>query len=151
MRGGATIFNCALADSSRSFSIGVGERIGHSSIMAPSGPSYSVEASRLDELVASFTRPALCKIDVQGAAMLVLRGAEKIIYDIDVFIIETNVFAPAGDDVADIMEHLGRRDFCLYDIAGVIRRPIDNAVGQIDMVFVKKDSGFRKDRRWVNQ
>ena len=36
--------------------------------------SYEIDIVRLDELISSFERPALVKIDVQGAELSVLRG-----------------------------------------------------------------------------
>lgn len=80
--------------------------------------------------------------------MLVLQGMGDILPKVDVFIIESNVFAPAGDDVHQIMAFLGARNFVLYDIAAIIRRPIDNALGCLDLVFVKEDSRFRQEKRW---
>jgi hypothetical protein len=81
-----------------------------------------VKAERLDTLVPDFDQPSLCKIDVQGED-------------------------PAGDDAHRIMEFLSDRSFRFYDIAAVIRRPIDNAIGQLDLVFVKEDSCFRQEKR----
>ena len=80
--------------------------------------------------------------------MLVLQGMGDILPKATSFVVESNVFAPAGDDVHQIMAFLGARKFVLYDIADVIRRPIDNAVGCLDLVFVKEDSLFRQERRW---
>lgn len=148
----AKIVNCALADRAGDVTLNVPNRehIGGSSIMRgfSSGRTYKVKAERLDALVGDFEQPSLCKIDVQGAAMLVLEGMEGILPKVDLFIIELNVFAPAGDDVHRIMAFLGARKCVLYDIADVIRRPIDNALGQLDLVFVKEDSRFRQEKRW---
>ena len=36
--------------------------------------SYEIDIVRLDELISSFEKPALVKIDVQGAELGVLRG-----------------------------------------------------------------------------
>jgi FkbM family methyltransferase len=148
----AKILNYALSDRAGEVTLNVpdGEHIGGSSIMRgfSSGRTYKVKTERLDALVGDFDQPSLCKIDVQGAAMLVLEGMGGILPKVDVFIIESNVFAPAGDDVHQIMAFLGARKFVLYDIADVIRRPLDNALGCLDLVFVKEDSRFRQEKRW---
>jgi FkbM family methyltransferase len=148
----AKILNCALADRAGEVALNVPnvENIGGSSIMRKfsSGQTYMVKTERLDALVGDFEQPSLCKIDVQGAAMLVLEGMEGILPKVDLFIVESNVFAPAGDDVHRIIAFLGARKFVLYDIADVIRRPIDSALGQLDLVFVKEDSPFRQEKRW---
>ena len=38
--------------------------------------------------------------------------------------------------------------FVLFDIIGVLRRPLDRAMTQIDAVFVPENSPLRQDRRW---
>ena len=53
--------------------------IGGSSIFEEQGEitiadSYEIDIVRLDELISSFEKPALVKIDVQGAELGVLRG-----------------------------------------------------------------------------
>jgi FkbM family methyltransferase len=148
----AKILNYALSDRAGEVTLNVpdGEHIGGSSIMRgfSSGRTYKVKTECLDALVGDFDQPSLCKIDVQGAAMLVLEGMGGILPKVDVFIIESNVFAPAGDDVLQIMAFLSARKFVLYDIADIIRRPIDNALGCLDLVFVKEDSRFRQEKRW---
>jgi FkbM family methyltransferase len=148
----AKILNCALTDRAGEVALNVPnvENFGGSSIMRTfsHGWTYTVKTERFDELVSDFEQPSLCKIDVQGAAMLVLKGMEGLLPKVDVFIIESNVFAPAGDDVHRIMAFLSARNFVLYDIADIIRRPIDNALGQLDLVFVREDSPFRQEKRW---
>ena len=47
-----------------------------------------------------------------------------------------------------IMAFLGARKFSFNDIADVIRRSIDNALGCLDLVFVKEDCRFRQEKRW---
>ncbi|NIQ16320.1 MAG: hypothetical protein GTO02_18595, partial [Candidatus Dadabacteria bacterium] len=39
--------------------------------------------------------------------------------------------------------------FVIYDFLDGLFRPLDNALGQIDIVFVKRDGFFRQDHRWL--
>jgi hypothetical protein len=39
-------------------------------------------------------------------------------------------------------------NFVLFDITGVVRRPLDQALAQIDAVLVPLDSPLRRDHRW---
>lgn len=149
------MFNVALSDKAGEVTLNVPghHHYGGSSTARTfeTGWSYKVIAKRLDQLVPTFWPPVLCKIDVQGAAVSVLRGATDILDRMDVLIVETNTLTPAGDDVAGVISILNAYGFSLYDIADINRRPLDNAIGQVDLVFVKRDSHFRKDVRWSNQ
>lgn len=111
---------------------------------------YTVRMSRFDEAIPSFECPALCKIDVQGSEMMVLRGMGSRIQEIDVFVIECTTIATVegGPEVAEIIAFLHEQGFVVYDVLELYHRPLDRALGQIDLFFVKDKSTFRADRRW---
>ena len=116
--------------------------------------TYEVPIIRFDHLFADFARPALCKIDVQGAELAVLKGMGERLAEIDVLIVETSLIATLkgnAPELAEVMAFFGSHDFCLYDIVGMTRRPLDQALAQIDAVFVPKNSALRRDRRWGQQ
>jgi FkbM family methyltransferase len=149
------------------FNIALGDRDGEMEIEArlddingatlfkeigPLGPThrYRVPMRRFDGLFRNFPRPALCKIDVQGAELMLLQGMGARIAEIDVFIVEMSVIAtiedaPEAHEVIDFMRHSG---FVIFDVLGVNRRPLDNALAQLDLLFVKEGSPLRADRRW---
>jgi FkbM family methyltransferase len=90
--------------------------------------------------------PFLIKIDVQGAELLVLRGAKRVLQETKVVILEVTLFGtmvggPQLNDVVSKMKELG---FVVYDICGFLYRPLDNALCQVDMVFVREDGVFRQ-------
>lgn len=111
---------------------------------------YRVPVRRFDSVIDDFARPALCKIDVQGSELNVLRGMGERIHELDAIVVETSVIATVanGPEIADIVGYLKRTGFTLYDMLGSTRRPLDNALAQLDLLFVKHDSAFRHDRRW---
>lgn len=116
------------------------------------GPTarYPVPMRRFDSLFAGFARPALCKIDVQGAEMMVLEGLGARIQDIDAIIVETSTIptldcAPA---LFDILAFAKRHGFVVFDVLGMAHRPLDKALAQIDLLLVHEDSPLRADRRW---
>jgi FkbM family methyltransferase len=152
----AEIFNIALGELNTESVIGVRPRdIGGSTFFEEVGQidevkRYSVPVRRFDSVATSFERPALCKIDVQGAELSVLRGMGQRIHDLDVIIVETSVIATVADgpEIFDIIAYLKQQGFVPYDMLGSSRRPLDNALAQLDLMFVKSDSDFRADRRW---
>ena len=111
-----------------------------------------VPMRRFDALFAGpIERPALCKIDVQGAELMVLAGMAGRLADIDALVIETSTIATVKDgaEVASVVRFLGEHGFVLADIIGLRRRPLDNATAQLDLLFVPKEAAPRHDRRWT--
>lgn len=113
--------------------------------------TQTVPVRRFDTVIGPFERPALCKIDVQGAEMMVLNGMGCRIHDIDVFIIEASTIATikGGPEIHDVMHFMHEHGFVAFDIAGIRRRPLDGATAQLDIIFVAEQSLLRSDRRWA--
>jgi Methyltransferase FkbM domain len=114
-----------------------------------------VPVRRLDRLVEErgLPGPFLLKIDTQGTELDVMRGAERILPQVDLVIAEVSFFnfrrkrnQPLVDDVLRFMD---ARGFFPYDVFGGFNRPLDDALGQIDIAFVKRDGRFRRDNRFV--
>ena len=110
-----------------------------------------VAMRRFDAVIKSFARPALAKIDVQGAELMVLEGMTGRIGEIDAFVIETSTIATVkgGAEMADVVGFLHRHGFVVADIIGLKRRPLDGATAQFDLLFVPESSPLRADRRWA--
>ena len=95
--------------------------------------------------------PDLLKLDVQGYELEVLKGAERSLPTIEIILAETNLLDIHQDVplLADIIAWLQARAFVAYDICGLTRRPLDDALWQADVLFVRADSRFRRDKRWA--
>ena len=147
----------ALGDRSGEIEIEVHEDIGGSTTFVQEGvadtarlTSYTVQVRRLDELVNSFDSPALCKIDVQGAELDVLRGMAGIMEAIDVVVVECQNIptlrgAPDASQVVKLMDAYG---LGIYDVVSLGRRPLDGATAQMDIAFARRKSVFFEDKRW---
>lgn len=111
---------------------------------------YRVPVRRFDRAFPEFARPALCKIDVQGSELDVLRGIGARLDDIDAIIVEVSAIPTLldGPDAFDVIAFLKQHRFIIFDLLGATRRPMDSALAQIDLLFVKEDSALRADRRW---
>jgi FkbM family methyltransferase len=101
-----------------------------------------VPLRRFDAVIKDFERPSLLKIDVQGAEVMVLEGVGSRLQDLDVIVVETSLIATLknGPQFADIVGLMKASNFVLFDITGVTRRPLDQALAQVDAVFVPRDS-----------
>jgi hypothetical protein len=96
--------------------------------------------------------PTLLKLDVQGFELEILKGGESLLSGAEVILTEVN-FLDIHQNVplaADIVYWLNERNFVIYDICGMGRRPLDGALWQADFLFVKKDSSFRQDKTWMH-
>ncbi len=107
----------------------------------------------LDSLASSgaLTLPQLIKMDVQGFEMEVLKGAREILASCEVVIAETSLYRfENGQPLAhEIIAFMADCDFFIYDFAGFLRRPLDGALGQMDICFVNKQSPLRASQRWA--
>jgi FkbM family methyltransferase len=94
--------------------------------------------------------PELLKLDVQGYELEVIRGSEKSLGQIAVILAEVNLIDiyKGVPLVGEIMEWLGQRGWVVFDICGLTRRPLDEALWQADFIFVPKGSPLRADKRW---
>ena len=105
---------------------------------------------RFDDVAGQFVRPALAKIDAQGAELLILRGMGARLADIDCLIIETSLIGSlrGGPEFAEVVAFMQASGFVLFDVIDMIRRPLDMALACVDAVFVPAGSPLRSDRRW---
>jgi FkbM family methyltransferase len=129
-----------------------------SSLLLVSNPDpkshQAVSLRTLDQLLETgqIAAPQLVKIDVQGYELNVLRGGEKVFDSADVFIIEANLFEfmPGCPRLHELTAFMADRGFYPFDFAGFLRRPYQNDLGQVDVVFVSHKSAMVASNRWLN-
>jgi hypothetical protein len=82
---------------------------------------------------------------------MVLQGMTERITEIDVFVIETSTLSSLkhGAEFHDVVHFMHGHGFCVADVLGLARRPLDGATAQIDLMFVPQASDLRADRRWA--
>jgi len=107
------------------------------------------EMDTLDSLFPDVESVDLIKIDAQGYELEILKGANRLIQGVaaillEVAIIEINEGAPILHEVLDFMKDRG---FVTYDILEIHRRPLDKALNQIDIMFVREESHLIADKR----
>ncbi len=112
------------------------------------GIPRTVRTLTLTDLFAEkpYHSPFLLKIDVQGAELHVLTGAESLLAQIDVVILEVSLFEffKGGPQFYDVLAFMKDHGFVPYDLFGLQYRPLDHALSQCDFVFVQEVSEFRK-------
>jgi FkbM family methyltransferase len=112
------------------------------------GFSRTVQAMNLDSLMKEEQTkgPFLIKVDVQGAELDVLMGAGQTLLNTEYILLEVSLFEffKGGPDFFDVITFMKAKGFVVYDICGFLYRPLDNALSQVDLAFVKEDGLFRK-------
>lgn len=114
------------------------------------GQAREVPIVTLDQALKDLSGPYLIKIDVQGTELEVLTGAEKVLKDTEYIILEVSLFQSMinAPQLFDVIKFMKERGFVVYDIISLLYRPIDKALSQADMAFVKEYGMFRKDHRY---
>jgi FkbM family methyltransferase len=137
-------FDCAVSDYSGSSGFEVD---GSNSRLAGAAAKITVPVLTLDAALRAHevTPPALLKIDVQGDDLKVVKGGEDgIVPRTSVIIIELSLIPlnPIAPSVGDAIARLERLGFRLADICTFWRRPIDDALWQVDAVFVRRGVSY---------
>ncbi|OPX35238.1 MAG: hypothetical protein B1H11_09425 [Desulfobacteraceae bacterium 4484_190.1] len=148
----------ALGDIEKKVELEVRSELGGSTVFNQIGKRnvltrYNVKMTRFDKLFESrqWERPCLCKIDVQGAELTVLRGMGEKIRSLDMLIVEVNLIERLRGcpEVFTVLRFFFENDFVLLDILSLNRRPLDGLAAQADLVLVPSGSPLRADKRWL--
>ena len=152
----ADIFNVALGNADGRATIKIRPEHSGSTFFEEVGEveileQVEVPVKRFDAIPLTIIRPALMKIDAQGSELMILQGMGQRMKEIDCFVIETSLIATLhdGPEFTDVCSFMASSGFSLFDIIGILRRPLDDALAGVDAVFVPTNSPLRVDRRWA--
>ncbi len=115
------------------------------------GKQREIEIITIDDLIDSgkIDNPELIKLDIQGFELEALKGAQKTFGYTEVYILEVSLFqfwSPDTPIFSDVVNFMLERDYVVYDFAGFWRRPLDGALGQCDVCFVKRNGFLRSSQ-----
>lgn len=119
------------------------------------GVSRIIPVTSLDQLSRLHRwnqyRKILLKADVQGFELEVLKGASDLLEQVEVIILEVSFFRflKNAPDFYDVVTYLKSIGYVVYDIFGGINRPLDNALAQKDLIFVKENGILRQSHGWA--
>ena len=117
------------------------------------GTPRKVAATTLDDIVHKhdLKPPFLLKLDVQGAELDVLAGGANTIANTELAILEASMFGffVHGPQFADIVKRMKDLGFVVYDMVGLAHRPLDGALAQADVAFVKEQGLLRQQHHFA--
>jgi len=123
---------------------------GSSFILNPKhGRRRTVPMVTLDGVAAEhdLSGPYLVKLDVQGYELAALAGAEQVLGQTAALIAEVSLWGDRKGvgmtQFLPLVAWLQERGLVLYDIAAIIRRDLDDAITEMDLVFVPASSPLR--------
>jgi FkbM family methyltransferase len=119
---------------------------------AADGHEITVPVVRIDDIIKEkqLTGPYLIKVDVQGAELAALDGAQQALLEAEVIVLEVSLFEfmVGAPQLYEVVSYMKEHGCVAYDIIPGWNRPLDNALGQIDIVFVKDKGMFRRDHSY---
>jgi len=124
-----------------------------SSLFQQEGESRNVPLYTVDDLLSHRGLTVdLLKIDVQGYERFVLQGATLSLRECAFVLLECQFyrFGPEMIQVHETVAYMAESGFIPYEIAGILRRPIDGAMGQCDILFCRKDHPYFRETRWAD-
>ena len=117
------------------------------------GVGRRVPATTIDTLVGELdlSPPHLLSLDVQGAELEVLRGCQQTLPHVALAVVEVSFFPffRGGSEFAEIVEHMAKVGFVVYDVMNLAYRPLDGALAQADVVFVPRESPLRTEHAFA--
>lgn len=151
-RGQIKHFQCGLGDFDGELEMGVTDDLWASSFAYAGSSTLKLPVHRLDTLLAEQTipRPDFIKVDVQGYEQRVLVGGEQTFGLAEAVILECQFlpFCPEMRTLDETITDMSQRGFIPYEFVDFLRRPLDNAMGQCDLLFVRRDHKLVSDHRW---
>ena len=119
----------------------------------PYGTQREVTVETLDNLVLRglCAPPDLIKLDVQGYELEVLKGATRALNKTEAIIAEVSFFSfqTGMPLVHEVVKQLAEYGFVVYDMLGLTLRPLDGAVGQADLLFLREEHPLRSSNKWA--
>lgn len=144
---------CGVGDADCELSLGITDFLWDSSFAYGGTTARNVKVRRLDSIFAEglIPRPSFVKIDVQGFEKRVIEGGENVLSNTD-FVLMECTFIAFCDEMRTLdksIAFMSARGFVPYEFVDFLRRPLDGAMGQCDILFARHDHALVSDRRWA--
>ena len=107
----------------------------------------TMQMYKLDSLLGNLPeKNVFLKLDVQGYELEVLRGAKNLLDHTEVIAVEASTmeYNKGGPLLHELLNEFANLGFVLFDIYGSFRREYDNALFQLDLLMIRKESVLRK-------
>ncbi len=118
---------------------------------ASAGNTVEVSCTTLETLLNEHPqfKPNFLKLDLQGHELPALKGAGARLQQFEVVLLEVSVIR-IGDvpSFSEMDQFMISQGFRVYDVIPQYYRPLDGALWQMDVLFVRNDSPLVASREW---
>jgi FkbM family methyltransferase len=108
------------------------------------GNLREIKVVKLDDLIHQENKlgPYILKLDTHGYEIPILKGAEKVLENTELIIVEVYGFYVAPNSLlfGEMITYMDSIGFRLSDMNDVMRREYDKAFWQVDAFFLKKNN-----------
>lgn len=151
-KGRVRFLNVGVGDADAELQIGVSESLYDSSFAYGALISRTVSVRTLETLLRTecLELPSFIKIDVQGFEKRVIDGGPSVFAHADLVLMECQ-FLPFCEDMRTLdqtIAHMSSIGFIPYEFVDLLRRPLDGAMGQCDILFVKRGHQLVSNLSW---
>ena len=109
----------------------------------------------IDSILKEFgsAQPDLIKLDIQGYELEALKGASLAMEKARAILMEVSIIDMYHNNplLHDVTVFMNDRDFVAYDICALMRRPLDMALAQVDIIFVPRNSLLIKCKEYGSE
>jgi FkbM family methyltransferase len=151
-KGKVRFLNVGVGDVDTELSIGITESLFDSSLAYGASISRTIPVRTLDTLFRTehLELPSFVKIDVQGFEKRVIDGGPSVFSHADIVLMECQ-FLPFCKDMRTLdqtIAHMSSLGFIPYEFVDLLRRPLDGAMGQCDIMFIKRKHALVSKPVW---
>jgi FkbM family methyltransferase len=141
-----------VGDADCELSLGVTDFLWDSSFAYSGSSARIVPVRKLDSLFSEglIPRPSFVKIDVQGFEKRVIDGGANVLSN-TAFILMECTFIAFCDEMSTLdisIAFMSERGFIPYEFVDFLRRPLDGAMGQCDILFIKRNHQLVSNPVW---
>jgi FkbM family methyltransferase len=151
-KGKVRFLNVGVGDANVELEIGITEGLYDSSFAYSGSKSRKVSVRTLDTLLHTehLALPSFVKIDVQGFEKRVIDGGPSVFDHAEMVLMECQFF-PFCEDMRTLDQTIGymsSKGFIPYEFVDLLRRPLDGAMGQCDILFIKRQHKLVSNLKW---
>lgn len=151
-KGKVRLVHTGVGDADVELEIGVTENLYDSSFAYGASNSRTVPVRTLETLLRTehLELPSFVKIDVQGYEKRVINGGPSVFAHADMVMMEC-AFLPYCKEMCTLDEtiaFMSSKGFIPYEFVDYMRRPLDGAMGQCDILFIKRNHRLVSNPHW---
>lgn len=151
-RGKIRFLSIGVGDVDADLSMGVSEALYDSSFAYGASTSRTLPVRTLETVLRTerLELPSFIKIDVQGFEKRVIDGGPSAFSHADMVLMECQFF-PFCEDMQTLdqtIAFMSAKGFIPYEFVDLLRRPLDGAMGQCDILFIKRNHFLVSNPVW---